>query len=223
MDLVAVNFVRGGSGALSSATTSNEPVVARGKVPRAYIFFASPYDHADAERIPNEIWTPRLGVMLTAPSGEPYSVSLDRFAAEKHLSAESAGKELRLSSATIHVYPALRDDVLDPLRSRSLRHTEPRIGETPDGLGMYGFDPRGPLTFLDPNNPAVRRIGCMLNVERSRPEHYCDYEIILADNLVAKASFVDFRLHGGRQFARERMAEIRDTLCQFLPCENAFE
>jgi hypothetical protein len=221
---VAVHFIRGRGGAIQVTTASDEPIVATGEVPRGYIFFASPYDRSTAQSLPNEIWTSNLGLILTVPTGEPYSIAVERVSAERSISQDSAGEELRLSTAVIHVRPALPEFISDPLllRVRRADHREKPYGETEDGMQIYGFSRTGPLTHLDTGNPAVRRVGCSTDPERSHPEYYCDYEIILADDLFAQASFVDFRLHGGRRFARQRVAEIRQTLCQFFPCDNAY-
>jgi hypothetical protein len=220
---IIVNFVSGSKGSLRVETAVKEPVIARGAISEAYVFSAPPYDRSYAGRIPPEIWTSRLGLMLTVPRGEPYSVSVARLSAQKHVNAEQAGRELRHSNVTVHVYPSLPGGAtVDPPRTGTSQDMGPRLGETADGLEIYGFNANGPLAFLDPGNPAVRKIICLLNVERSRPEHYCSYEIVLADNLLAEASFVDFRLHGGRDFARQRIAEVRAKLCEFFACDSAF-
>ena len=78
---------------------------------------------------------------------------------------------------------------------------------------------RGPYFFRIPDNPSLRTIRCRRDLERSHPSFFCNYEIILSPDVRATASFIDFRMHGGRDFANERIANIREVLCGFVTCD----
>jgi hypothetical protein len=76
--------------------------------------------------------------------------------------------------------------------------------------------------FYDNGSDGIRAVQCFDLTERSEPSQTCSTQFRVNDKLVATVSFIDFRLHGGREFLRERVRNFKKIMCPFLKCdENA--
>jgi hypothetical protein len=53
-----------------------------------------------------------------------------------------------------------------------------------------------------------------INVRR-QAGFFCDYRKRISDLVYLKARFVDFRFHGGRKFANDRMRLVLETYCAY--------
>jgi len=69
----------------------------------------------------------------------------------------------------------------------------------------------------------LRKIRCMNAPEDANPVFYCEYYTVLNDRLLATVNFVDFRAHGGVEFARERMRILRRTVCPYFECDRVWD
>jgi hypothetical protein len=183
------------------------------RIPRAYILFAHNYDAGKVSQLPDVIETDELQILLTYPDGRPLSVQAHEIAAERHIDEKTAIDSLRLKeySATVHYVPpgahyedGLRRDfgltkVID--RYQGLAHARSGLD---DYLGEPGVD-----TFV--------YLSCSL--ERN-PEFFCAASVRVGPTLTARVSFADFRLHGGRAYANERIRKFREIVCRYAepPC-----
>lgn len=199
-----------------------------GEIERAYIYFATGYNQNTYKILPDEIWVPQVHLMLTYPDGLPLSQAITK----KQKTLQSTGRKsskviaarkLRSSIYTV-VLRAISDNAnrqFNTIRNPfAIDRGEKLIGQTSDGLQHYAAGPKGPMVYLDHEEPILRRINCSKDLERSHSQYYCKYQIILSENLLAEASFVDFRFHGGRSFVQKRILRLREILCKKFPCEN---
>ena len=214
MGPVTVHFVRN-EGSLTPETARRQPVIATASIPRAYIYFASPFRQPDYPILPDEIWVSQLKIILVDQQGEAYSVVWNRLRAEGVLQYD-ANSQLRPLLAKVQLNATIREFTTT---YTSYEAAAPRIESTMDGVEEYRYGSSGPYFFRIPENPSLRIINCYHDLERTHPSHFCSYGIRLSKDFYAEASFVDFRHHGGADFANERIANIREVLCGFLTCD----
>jgi hypothetical protein len=213
MNPVTVHFVER-QDSFTPETARRQPVIATASIPRAYIYFASPYSQPAYPILPDEIWVRQLKIMLVDPQGEAYSVVWDRLRSEG-LSQSAAKSQLRTLMARVQLDTStLEDGSYTPYEAAASP-----IESKMNGVEEFSHGSSGPFFFRIPANPSLRIITCPFNIEKSHPSFFCDYEIRLSPDVRATASFVDFRLHGGSDFANERIANIREVLCGFVTCD----
>ena len=214
MTPITVHFVRNRD-AFTPETARRQPVIATARIPRAYVIFASPYRQPDYPVLPDEIWVTQLDIVLVDPEGEPYSLIWTRLRDEG----------LSYSDATGHLRPLrshVRLNASTMEYATTLTPHEAAAGQVEssiDGVSEFRHSDSGPVFFRFPENGSIRIIECAMNVERSHPSFFCSYQIRLSADVIASAHFIDFRLHGGRDFANERIANIREALCGFVTCD----
>jgi hypothetical protein len=215
MTPVTVHFVRNRD-AFTPDTARRRPVVATARIPRAYIYFASPYRQPDYPVVPDEIWTTQLDLMLVYPDGEPYSVTWNRLREEGGLSNDAATRHLR----PLHSFVQLNTSTLEYATNMTPHEAGARqVESSMDGVSEFRHSDSGPIFFRIPGNESIRIIKCRVGIERSHPTFFCEYQIRLSADMIASAHFLDFRLHGGPEFANNRVEHIRDVLCGFVPCD----
>jgi hypothetical protein len=156
----------------------------------------------------------QLDIMLIDPEGEPYSLVWTRLREEEGLSYDAANRHLRPLRSNIQLNASTRE-----FTYTSYEAAAPRIDSTMDGVEEFRYGSRGPYFFRIPDNPSLRIIHCRRDLPRSHPSFFCNYHIRLGPGVRAMASFLDFRMHGGRDFANERIENIREVLCGFVTCD----
>ena len=211
---VTVHFVRN-EGSLTPETARRQPVIATASIPRAYIYFASPYRQPDYPILPGEIWVSRLNIILVDQEGEAYSVVWNRLRAEGGLQYD-ANSQLRPLRARVQLNPGA---IKYPGDYTAHEAAAPRIESKMIGVEKFGYGSSGPFFFRIPDNPSLRLIKCPFDLEKTHPSFFCEYGIRLSADVSAMASFLDFRHHGGADFANERIANIREVLCGFVTCD----
>ena len=76
------------------------------------------------------------------------------------------------------------------------------------------------LTWTPHSQDGIYAVKCLTPVERSNPEVFCTAYVALNESLGAELGFIDFRLHGGRAFLRERIAAWKSHVCGALHCNR---
>lgn len=61
---------------------------------------------------------------------------------------------------------------------------------------------------------------CFGAEEKSHPQFFCKYIFPLNDKLFAQLEFLDFRLHGGPDFARARIRAFKRAFCGYFKCDD---
>jgi hypothetical protein len=89
-----------------------------------------------------------------------------------------------------------------------------------EGFKVYKPKPGSYHYYVDNGPDEIREIQCSGTLAQSRPQFYCYYRFPLNDHLFAELEFIDFRLHGGREFARQRIRAFKDKFCSYLHCDD---
>lgn len=89
------------------------------------------------------------------------------------------------------------------------RRSEGRTIVERDGLE---FDTsRGGYHLLQPAHGEIAEASCMGD---GKPAWFCDYHVRVGPDLLATITFVDFRFHGGPDYAAARIRRALDALCR---------
>ena len=87
-----------------------------------------------------------------------------------------------------------------------------------EGFREYQDGPRFRNYLDSKGRDGIYAVKCLTPIEGSHPEFYCTAYVDLNDNIGAELTFIDFRLHGGRAFLRERIAAWKSHMCEALHC-----
>lgn len=224
-DPVRINF---SGGQRNIELRKQDPVYAHGEIERSYIYFAEGYDQDRFTDLPNEIWTHSLGIFAVYPSLRPYSLAYAELLKKEKIAFESEKRHVEVSplryntiriefSTVTDAAHAKNNYVYNPfLTMKRIKH----IGEVFPGLQFYSWGEHGSQIYLDPENKKLRKIRCSGIVETASPIGYCDYQIVLSKNLLATATFFDFRLQSDTNYVTERVDKIHAFLCQRFTCSD---
>lgn len=200
-------------------------------LPRAYIVFAAGYaskpardlgqDLADSQRhgyeeLPETIQTDSLRILLTYPDGEPFTVALKkrgRKAGEDYLGTKVARANLFIARVSY-----ISNSHPMPLTNHVFTYEKNARLTEYDGL-LYNPGRHNPHYYSKPSDPFFY-VYCSDKLAETRPGRLCQYAVPLGSNYLALVDFLDFRLHGGRAFADERIAAFRRAMCEYFPCDR---
>jgi hypothetical protein len=193
----------------------NEPDLGRRallRIPRAYVVFVRHYEPKDLNRLPDVVDTEAVKVALTFPDGKPLSVHGLELGTTNGRGMWQALHELRsqqYDADLSYVPPEI------PWEERTRTLFGPLRGaDTLDGLEHFrsrGID----VYFGRQGIDEFIYIRCS-PFEQAHPIYFCTTGVRLARDLVARIMFLDFRFHGGRSFANERVRAFREAVCRFI-------
>jgi hypothetical protein len=124
----------------------------------------------------------------------------------------------RYFEMTADVYPRKNLGKFDYPEGRVMRRN--RIGQL-EGLEVYKSQNSSWTGYFDEQaSDGLNYILCVAPPDRTHPEFFCSAHIVINDDLVAKVDFVDFRVHGGRQFLRDRIRAFKKHVCPILKCSS---
>lgn len=206
--------------------------IAVATLPRAYINRLSPYTsgsgawHEDfrQEILPDKIVGNSLMMTMTYPDGLPYSTVYDTWPLHRPSSetglvtGEFARKKKKDEVRSLLLWVSIEATSYGNSRDNSV--LEPKKLEY---LGMYeGFKRYkhkfGTLeVFFADDADEIRRIQCSRG---GTALQFCEYRVPLNPHLTAVLNFIDFRLHGGRAFARERIRAFKRIMCPVFKCDE---
>ena len=90
-----------------------------------------------------------------------------------------------------------------------------------DGFYAVSHDQRSPTDYFDDNAADdIQQIICTAPLEQTNPGYFCEYYFPINAQIRARMAFIDFRLHGGREFARERIRSFKKTMCPIFHCDE---
>lgn len=175
-------------------------------IPRKYIFFATGDFSSRDGPIPDLIETHSVRLALAYPDGEAWTVAIREYAREHGVGMRRAADEMR------SVFVRLEIRRSGPVDYRTRSHGSERA-ERDAETGLLSFTQgRSNIRFIGDESDYFGDIDCS---QALNPRWLCDYRAHITHNIAITASFVDFRLHGGREFANQRMRFIRETACTF--------
>ncbi|SCC81399.1 hypothetical protein [Saliniramus fredricksonii] len=176
------------------------------RIPRQYIVIASGDFSSRDGPIPDQIDTHAVTLAIAYPDGEAWTIATRDYIREHGTSARMVGAEMRYEFNKVVVR---RSGPVD-YRTRSYgSERAERDAET----GLLSFTQgKSNIRFIGDESDYFGDIDCS---QALNPRWLCDYRAHITHNIAITASFVDFRLHGGREFANQRMRFIRETVCTF--------
>jgi hypothetical protein len=215
----------------------NGPPFAVVSIPRAYIMSAEHYSSSRKalpgyrhEILPDKIVTNRLVLAVTYPDGSPLSVSYDAFQ-RKRRDLSLLGKDIDKirkdkQARAIVLLAEISLSLMNNVRDKDVLSR--KIFGGPEYVGLYEgfkqFRDRSGLTdsqyFYDVGPDDIVAIKCSGDGARTPPDFYCKYRFPLNQNIMVSMDFLDFRLHGGRAFARERIRAFKKFACPIFRCDE---
>jgi hypothetical protein len=225
-DPVTKNFVEGSA-------------VATAIIPRAYITAFQPYSSNRTpipgfqfDTLPDNIVGHDLIITMTYPKGLPYSIVYETWPDHKpdmglfgmgvgasKLASKKEQARALFMQATVFATP------LNDARKSMLFDPKFTIGagkriEDREGFQDYLQPPSSWESYFDNGADEIRKIDCVDPTERALPDNFCSYTFPLNSKLVAKLDFIDFRLNGGREFARDRIRAFKKVMCPVFHCDE---
>jgi hypothetical protein len=175
-------------------------------VPRAWITFAGGYNPRELDQLPDQILIHGfLELRLSDPDGKALSLRATEYGRAERIGLQEAVLRLRADEYGVML---LKNGFSDPKEVwRQNRFKEPWTIEK-DGLP---YDPKTNSYFLHVSDIEFASVQCM---GRPHPVWFCNYTVWINPDVVAIITFVDFRTHGGPDFAIARINRALDVMCR---------
>jgi hypothetical protein len=185
--------------------SGGEPGI-RFMVPRAWITFADGHNPRDLDQLPDQILVHGLLMLrLSDPDGKAFSVRATEYGRAEGISLTEAVLRLRSDEYGIMLLKTRSSDSKEVWRQdRSKEH------ETVEKDGLP-YDPRDNRYFLRVGDIELASVQCM---GKPHPVWFCNYTVLINPDVWAIITFVDFRTHGGPDFAIARINRALDVMCQ---------
>jgi hypothetical protein len=182
------------------------PPGVRFMLPRAWITFAGGYNPRELDQLPDQILVHGLLILrLSDPDGKALSLRATEYGRAEGIGLNEAVHRLRSDEYRIML---LKTGSPDPKEVWWQNRFKERGTLEKDGLP---YDPKTNSYFLRVGDIELASVQCM---GRPHPVWFCDYTVWLNPNVVAIITFVDFRTHGGPDFAITRINRALDVMCR---------
>ena len=193
-------------------------------LPRGYIFSAPGYSQEEYEELPSRIEVKTLSLLFSYPDGLAHKTSQSRY--KRYVKVQDKKiKEYRFRQYRATLHPAVKNlyeaDTFLPEEYQALKREslyERYIGNF-DGFRGYRGGGSARYYYGDINSD-IRRARCWNDVEKAHPTFFCSYITLINAHMYAEVSFMDFRMHGGAEFAEERIRVFKQILCRHVPCDD---
>ncbi len=212
MSLVKVNFARCNFDSPANCVQKIAKVM---EVPRAYIISALPYKKNEHCVVPDEIYVGKLHLGINYPDDKPVTVKRN---------LNSAIGTARFHDMFVDVAYSVKSKIdFSPRKMNTLHRTfsTPIGAGKLDGESWRNLQRYGGRNYLGNAGEGVVNILCSGRIEKTRKDKYFTYTAVLGDGVLVHASFIDFRLNGDLEMARERMRVIRKTVCGLIDCKQS--
>ena len=187
---------------------ATQTTLAKLVAPRSYIVTAPNVRRQGRNPLPASITTDSITIAFTDPDGQSWNDSVSDHAEKMGLSLEAAAGQLRPQQYIVRL-----NGVANPNRRNASQASIASFERQQDRLeGLIHYKITSSDIYVGDASDAFESINCM---NRLNPIYFCTYTIDISDRIVAVASFVDFRMHGGRDYANRRARFIRDVICKF--------
>jgi hypothetical protein len=226
-----------GIGTIDPKTTEfipSEPI-ARVMIPRAYVSIVDSYSQnanhpaLRYDVLPDRILSPALTLTLTYPEGLPHSVVYETWPQHKpDFSlpgmgvgvADWQGSDKQMRAMLIKAFVRVLDEDVRKFEFY-LKPDKfmPKAGEY-EGFSYHSRPSVYRQYYFGDGPDEIRRISCTATVEKSRPNHFCQYYLPLNSKIHAELTVLDFRFHSGREFARERIRLFKKVMCPVFQCDE---
>ncbi len=180
-------------------------------VPRAWITGAPGYNPRELDKLPDQIFIPGgMDVWLSDPDGEAFSIRATEYAHVQGINLTEAIHRLRSDEYNISLSKTGTPRSKEVWRQgQSKDRFKGRESIEKDGLP---YDPPTGTYFLHADDTELAFIYCA--GRRPHPVWFCDYTVWINPDIIATFYFVDFRTHGGPDFAIARIKRGLDVMCR---------
>ncbi|WP_213288461.1 hypothetical protein [Bradyrhizobium sp. sGM-13] len=183
-------------------------------VPRAYVVFVNRAPHSGQGPLPPQLSSNEVELVFADGSGEAWSVAVAERARRDGLDRTTAGQRMRTEQTSVQISPSTKPNeaYAADVRANVTRSAPNRQADSFEGLAHY----RGVSSFSyyvggsDDEFFSARCQGTL------NPVFQCNYTMSITEGVVAFATFVDFRLYGGRAYANRRLRFAREVACRYL-------
>ena len=183
-------------------------------VPRAYVLFVSGAPPSTAGPLPPLLMSDHVKLLFIDGTGEPWSVAVTDLARRERISLTEAAKRIRAEEINLTIHsskdPEASSKIVESLKGRTFLVPEGAF----EGLPQHKTNSSSYPYFIGQANDEFFYANC--RGPDTHPIFFCKYWMNLTEGVVAEAMFVDFRLHGGREFANRRLRFAREVACRFL-------
>ncbi|MBR1148443.1 hypothetical protein [Bradyrhizobium sp. AUGA SZCCT0431] len=182
-------------------------------VPRAYIFFVNGFPPSEGP-LPSQLSSNDVNLMFVDGTGEAWTVATADRARRDGIDPATAGHRMRAEETIVQISPSKISSVAyaDAMRDDVPRSAPKRQDDDFDGLAHY----RGVSSFsyyVGGSDDEFFSARCQ---EALNPVFQCLYTMSITEGVVGSATFVDFRLYGGRAYANRRLRFAREVACRYL-------
>jgi|GEM_PF-3216176 len=177
-------------------------------IPRKYIVFANIPRQNPRTPLPDNIATNHINIAFSDPDGEAWNEVVAKRAADLGIAPEFAAKQLRPQQYIVRLNVVTNPNRRAAHQAGIAMHERQR--DRYQGLIHYKFISND--IYVGDESDDFESISCFGQLN---PIYFCTYTIEISSDIVASASFLDFRLHGGRAYANKRANFLREVVCRF--------
>jgi hypothetical protein len=196
---------------------ATQTTLAKLVAPRSYIVTAPNVRRQGRNPLPDSITTDSITIAFTDPNGQSWNDSVSDHAEKMGLSLEAAAGQLRPQQYIVRL-----SGVANPNRRNAQHASIASLERQPDrNEGLIHYKSETHDVYAGTPDDGFERIQCQAQMH---PNFFCTYTFEISNKLVAEASFLDFRLHGGKSYANERVKFAYDVICKLAnACKNSIK
>lgn len=182
-------------------------------VPRAYINFVNGFLPGQG-RLPSQLSSNDVTLMFVDGTGEAWTVAVAARARRDGIDSATAGHRMRAEETTVEIRPSRVPNAVyaDATRADVTRSAPKRQDDDFEGLAHY----RGVASYSNYIGDPGDEFFSVQCEGRLNPVYQCTYTMSITEGIVGSATFVDFRLYGGRAYANRRVRFAREVACRYL-------
>ena len=181
-------------------------------IPRSYVYFANGAPSSSEGALPESLETNDLGLAFTEPDGSAWSTAIKEYMTEHDVSSSAAGKALRPFRYLVRLSPNTNTAYAETVRANTVRNFT-LIGEPYPGIQEYSATGGTSSFFLGSEGDEFLQAYCYNPLNAV---YFCNYNFEIVKDISAVATFLDFRAHGGRDYANRRVRLARQVVCRFI-------
>ncbi len=223
-------------------TIKHSDIVLTTKIPRNLVSICFPYSRGDirgplnVNRLPDEVFCNKAGIDINYITGIAmteskelrYGDQLRELEKQPQPSDPAFGKlpEDRSKVHDIRRYYEISADITFKSQQSGIAALmrNPKFRQ-PDSEGLevyYDASAAWSAYFNASGKDGIDEVLCTTpdDFTKQHPEIYCTYNFPLNGQLQTEVKFIDFRLHGGRLFAEERVAAFKKWACPIFQCSE---
>ncbi|UWU85205.1 hypothetical protein N2605_01735 [Bradyrhizobium yuanmingense] len=183
-------------------------------VPRAFVVFVNRAPPSSKGPLPSQLSSNEVELVFVDGSGEPWSVAVAERSRRDGLDRATAGQRMRAEETIVQIHPSQMPTAAyaDATRANVLRSAPKRQNDDFEGLAHY----KGVASYSNYMGEPADEFFSVQCEGRLHPVFLCKYMMSITEGVVARVSFVDFRLNGGRAYANRRLRFVREVVCRYL-------